>query len=110
MSECIKFNKVVALKKELAELKGARSKDARAQGAQPNMALLPTRAAFESLEAMLTPDAMELQLEKQAHQETFAALDAAEQCVLSPSRFTSALLYFSSSLFAILFLSIPTCH
>ena len=69
------------MKKELAELKTARFKEGHAQGASGQMALLPPQAAFESLEAIITPDAMELNMEKQAHQETFAALDASEQSV-----------------------------
>ena len=77
---------MIALKKELAELKAARSKDTKGPPPTAQMALLPPEAAFESLEAIIAPDSMELSMEKQAHQETFAALDASEQSVCFQTR------------------------
>ena len=74
---------MVALKKELAELKAARGKDAGSRVSAAAAAAMAhgARGGQESLEAMITPDMMELQMEKQAHLETFATLDISEQCV-----------------------------
>lgn len=82
---------MVALKKELAELKAARGKDAGSRVSAAAAAAMAHGGGQESLEAMITPDMMELQMEKQAHLETFATLDLSEQCVRK-----SALQYSSS--------------